>query len=107
MAWRQMCRGSTTHAMGPAWNLVTLPANCACHSKPEDPSHFILDCPFLAFHCQELLSGIPSHVRSLLPDIVLDAAWLFCWCHAQMWMDQGPCNTILDCELFRPTPHVL
>ena len=37
-----------------------------CHSKPDDPSHFILHCPFFASNCQELLSDIPAHVK-LLP----------------------------------------
>ena len=46
-------------------------ATCAV-TAPEDPAHFILRCPSLSTRRHELLSDVPPHVKSLLPDINLD-----------------------------------
>ncbi len=37
-----------------------------CHLGSED---FIIHCPSLSVHRQDMLSDVPAYVRSLLPDI--------------------------------------
>ena len=104
MAWRQMSRGFTTQMQwaqhGTWWPYLQI---VSLQTRGPLPLHLAL--PLLCFPLSRVTVR-HSHPHQITNPGCCAGAWLFCRHHAQMWMDQGPCNTNLHCELFRPTPHI-